>query len=60
MFFARIDSVDRSIRRGNKELEMIWKASNSLGMNDLLFIYKSVKTKTYFILGHKKENSHFI
>jgi hypothetical protein len=51
MFFGRLDWVDRSFRRQNKELEMIWKASNSLGI-----FFKIIKRllKTTLLLHFKK------
>ena len=36
MFFARIDQDDKNNRLNNREMEMIWKASNTLGNNQVL------------------------
>lgn len=36
MFFARIDQDDKNNRLNNREMEMIWKASNTLGNKILI------------------------
>lgn len=36
-FFARIHDADRSKRWDNKEMELIWKASDDLGDNGSIF-----------------------
>lgn len=50
VFFGRIDWVDRSRRRTNKEMEMIWQASNSLGNElEILDVYSFSPSPLYIL-----------
>jgi hypothetical protein len=46
LFFARIDYQDKIIRRANKTLEFVWRASESLGTNAQLFTGAFVNGRT--------------